>query len=235
MKRLAMLMLLLIATPAWADGINVPPTIADQIRANISDLPIEAIHKSPIDGLYELVVQGQIFYSDRTGRFLIASGHIFDTGSKQDLTARRLEQINRVDWSDLPLDKAIVSGDPNGKALAIFTDPDCPYCRRLENELKGMKGVKIYTFLYPLTSLHPDSRRKAEAIWCAKDRHAALTQVMIENKPIAGGGCTTPIDEIHAIAKHMGIHGTPTMIAGDGRKFSGLKSAAELKKWLNAE
>jgi len=218
---------------AWAaDSINVAPATAKQIRENIPTLPITSIRPSPINGLYELQVGSQIFYADRTGKYLIASGHIFNVASHTDLTAQRLEQINAVDWSSLPLEQAIVSGDPKGLPVAIFTDPECPYCKKLEVELKHAQGMKIYTFLFPLESLHPDARAKSKAIWCAENKHEALLQVMLEGKILPKATCDTPIAANMALAAKLGISGTPTLIAGDGRKRSGASTAAQLKAWL---
>jgi thiol:disulfide interchange protein DsbC len=203
------------------------------IRKAIPDLQIDAIKPSPIDGLYEIQVGKGLFYTDASGKHLIAGGHIFETASHRDLTRERLEAINRIDWNILPLDKAIVSGDAEAPLkLAVFTDPDCPYCKKLENELKTVQGVKVYTFLYPLTQLHPDARAKADSIWCSKDQHQAMLDVMLEGKVLPAATCQTPLDEIAAIGQKLGINGTPTIIAGDGRMVAGGKPASELKAWL---
>jgi thiol:disulfide interchange protein DsbC len=213
-------------------GEVVTPDLELLIRKQIPEMKIRAVHYSPVPGLYEVQSDNNIFYVDRTGRYLIANGHIFDTTTKQDLTAARIEQVRRIDWGVLPLDKAVVSGDPNGIEMAVFTDPDCPYCRTLEKSLKDLKGVKVYTFLMPLKRLHSDATRKSEAIWCSKDQHAALTQVMLEDKAITGGGCDTPLDDIAKLAASLNIHGTPTIIAHDGRTRSGSMPAEQLKAWL---
>ena len=232
MRLLIVLMLLLIpGSLCAADDANVAPKVAEQIRLQNSGMKIDTVRHTPVSGIYEITTGGNIYYVDRTGKYLI-SGHLFETGSKKDLTAVRLEQINRVDWSVLPLDKAIVSGDSDGAEVAVFTDPDCPYCRKFEENLKDIKGVKVYTFLLPLTQLHPDARRKSEAIWCAKDRHAALQQVMLNDKTISGAGCKTPLDEIAALAAKLSINGTPTLISRDGRKLSGMLPSDKLKLWL---
>ncbi|MDT8376556.1 MAG: DsbC family protein [Mariprofundaceae bacterium] len=218
--------------PAGKAGEAVPSGIELQIRKQIPEMNIIGVYYSPVAGLYEVQSDNNIFYADRNGKHLIANGHIFDTSTKQDLTAVRIEQVMRIDWGLLPLDRAIVSGDPAGIEMAVFTDPDCPYCRKLEKSLKDLTGVKVYTFLMPLKQLHPDAVRKSEAIWCARDQHAALTRVMLEDKAITGGGCNTPLDDIARLAASLNIHGTPTIISRDGRKRSGSMPAEQLKAWL---
>jgi len=234
MRLLLFVLMMIPATLYAADDPNVAPKIAEQIRSQNSDLNISSIQRTPVAGIYEIVVGQNIFYIDRTGKHLF-NGHLFDTTSKSDLTAARLQDLNRIDWSVLPLDKAIVYGDADGMEIAVFTDPDCPYCRKLEENLKGIKGVKIYTFLMPLAQLHPDATRKSEAIWCSNDRHAALKTVMLEGKAITGGGCKTPINDIAMLAAGLNINGTPTIISRDGRKISGAFTAEKLKAWLSAK
>jgi thiol:disulfide interchange protein DsbC len=230
MHSLIVLAMLLIPMAAQAADIG---KVEQQIRHQITDLRIDAVRPSPIKGLYEVQSGRNIFYSNASGTHLIAGGHIFDTRTHEDLTEDRLEQINSIDWSVLPLDKAIVSGDPNGISVAIFTDPDCPFCRRLEQDLLHAKGIKVYTFLYPLTLIHPHAREHAESIWCAKDRHKAMLDLMLNNASLPKATCKVKtLDDIQALGEKLGIHGTPTLIAGDGRMFAGYMPLNVLEAWL---
>ena len=227
-----LMLLALLFSPLAARAADIGK-VEQQIRHQITDLQIDAVRPSPIKGLYEVQSGHNIFYSNATGTHLIAGGHIFDTRTHEDLTENRLEEINRIDWSMLPLDKAIVSGDPNGMAVAIFTDPDCPFCRRLEQDLLQAKGIKVYTFLYPLTRIHPHAREHAESIWCAKDRHKAMLDVMLHNVSLPKASCqVNTLDDIQALGEKLGIHGTPTMVAGDGRMFAGYMPLEVLQAWL---
>lgn len=237
MKRLLLLFILLLPSVAQSgDNRFIAPAQVERISQQLAavGLQVDGIRPAPISGLYEVVSQGQVYYTDRTGKYLIIKGEIIDTEARMNLTAARMAEINRVDWDSLPLDKAIVSGDPNGAEVAVFTDPDCPYCRRLEAELKDVKGLKVYTFLYPLAQLHPDARAKSDAIWCARDRHKALQQVMLEDKALPKATCATPVDEVIALAEKLQIFGTPTAIARNGIKRPGAPSGAEFADWVKA-
>ena len=230
MRSLILLPMLLFPLAAQAADIG---KVEQQIRHQITDLKIDAVRPSPIKGLYEVQSGHNLFYSNAKGTYLIAGGHIFDTRTKEDLTQARLEQINHIDWSILPLDKAIVSGDPNGMEVAIFTDPDCPFCRKLEADLLHAKGIKVYTFLYPLTLIHPHARIHAEAIWCSKNRHKTLLDIMLHNANPTKAHCNTKaLDEIQALGQKLGIHGTPTLVARDGRMFAGYMPLDRLMGWL---
>ena len=231
MKSFILLLTFLFPITSWAaDSASVPPRTAEIIRTSLSDMPIKEIHSTPIAGLYELQVGDQIFYADKTGRHLI-NGHMFDTRNKQDLTATRLAELTKIDWSALPLDKAVVSGPKDGLKMAVFTDPDCPYCKRLEEQLATIDGLRVYTFLYPLTQLHPTAYAKSESIWCAKNQHQAMVDVMTKGKTLPKATCATPLADIQALAEKLNVMGTPTIFAGDGRKFGGLP-LTQLKAWL---
>lgn len=211
-----------------ADADSVPGKTAETIRAALVGIPINGIHTSPIQGLYEVQAGDKIYYSDASGRYIISGGHIFDTTNKQDLTGKRLAELNRITWTDLPLKDAIVSGPENGLKMAVFTDPDCPYCKRLEQNLKNENEIRVYTFLFPLTQLHPDAYEKSKSIWCAKDQHKAMVDVMVNDKVLPKATCKTPIDNNMKLAEKLNVRGTPTIFAEDGRKYTG----GDIKTWL---
>lgn len=231
MRSLLLILSCLVALPAMATEANIE-SIRSHAAEVLHNTPIDAVSPSPIPGLFEVQSGRNIFYTDADGTYFVIGAHIIDSVAKNDLTRARQEELNRVEWSVLPLDKAIISGDKNGKLkLAVFTDPECPYCRKFEKELAKVKGVKVYSFLYPL-SFHKDAKRWATAIWCSKDRQKMMTDIMVNNADPAAGTCDTPIDEIEALGKKLGITGTPTLISGDGRLSPGGKAAPELKAWL---
>jgi len=237
---IAVIALLGLSPGVIADTPQNMDKIEKTISKNLLRLSPELIVKSvrplnAIPGLYEVHVRDSIFYTDAKGKHLI-SGHIIETDTHRDITQLRIEDINRVDWKTLPLKNAIVSGDAKGIPVAIFTDPDCPFCRQLEQELLKVKGVKFYTFLFPLESLHKHARAKAEAIWCAMDQHKALQDVMLHDKQagdIKGTICKSPVSDNIALGKKLGITGTPTLIAGDGRKHAGGFAAEQLQQWAS--
>jgi thiol:disulfide interchange protein DsbC len=129
-------------------------------------------------------------------------------------------EINKVDFSSIPLDNALVIG--NRKALhkvVVFSDPDCPYCGTLHQGIKQIiekrKDIVFYIKLYPLP-IHKDARRKAESIMCSHSLR--MLDEAFEKKNIPDSTCTqTFIDQNIALAQKLGITGTPTIILDDGR------------------
>jgi len=232
MKSLLLICALLLPFSSWAANIKpASEKTASTIRASLSDMSIKSVSYSAIPGVFEIQVGDNIYYTNKTGQYLI-NGHMFDTQKKQDLTAIRLADITRISWADLPLDKAIAHGPKDGLKMAVFTDPDCPYCKNLEKELANIKGIRVYTFLFPLTQLHPDSYAKSESIWCAKNQHQALFDVMTKGAKLPEATCKTPLADIQKLGAKLKVQGTPTIFSGDGRKFTGGIPLNQIKTWL---
>ncbi|NIA54728.1 DsbC family protein [Massilia sp. TW-1] len=183
---------------------------------------IESIKETPYAGLYEVRVAGDILYTDKKGEYLVI-GHVYDAKSTRDLTRERIEDINKIKFSDLPLNDAIKQVKGNGKrVIAVFEDPNCGYCKRLrQTTLKDMDNVTIYTFLYNILS--PDSFEKSKNVWCSPDRAKAWDDWMINGKsaPAAPANCETPNEKVVALGQKLHITGTPAIFFSDGTRIPG--------------
>jgi thiol:disulfide interchange protein DsbC len=211
--------------------------IRKSLTENLPEAKLGAITKLSYGGLYQVVVNGiNIIYTDEKGEVGFF-GTLLDLKSKNDLTQQEKGKIIAVDFSKLPLDKSFVRVKGTGaRKIAIFSDPECPYCQQLEKELQGVSDVTIYTFLLPLAEIHPDAMRKAELIWCAKDRAQAWDDIMLSKKEPAGGDtkCETPIKEIAELAPKLWITGTPGIIFSDGKLVAGALPQQRIEERLKA-
>ena len=213
---------------AHAQTPDVPATLKRLYPATSFD----SVASTPVPGLSEVVMGGNVAYVDRSGRYFLF-GRLFDMQAQRDLTAERIEHATRVDFSALPREAAILTIRGTGtRKLAVFSDPDCPHCRSLERELARLDDVTIYTFLYPLEALHPEARGKAVAVWCAPDRTKAWSALMLHGIGPVPGSCDHPVDRNLALGSRLRVQGTPTLFAGDGRRHVGAQSAEELDAWL---
>jgi thiol:disulfide interchange protein DsbC len=222
-----------MAATAWADEASLKKTI----ESTYPKVKIQSITKTPFSGLYEVFLDGQIIYTDEKLTFLIVEGRLVDPKSRRDLTAERMDELTRVDFSSLPLDKAIKVVKGNGsRKLVVFSDPDCPYCKKLEQkDLLGMTDVTIYTFLYPLEELHPDATNKSRAIWCASDKAKAWQDWMLNSQLAkARDNCEAPIDDVASLGRKLNITSTPTLIFANGKRVLGAYPAKEIEKLLDA-
>ena len=224
----------MMAAPASAADIEA---IRNNLRTAMPNVEIGEIRSSPIAGLLEVVGNKKnVFYVEENGK-LAFMGHIVDLVKKQNLTQQRAEELSKIDFAQLPLDKAIVKVKGNGsRKVALFSDPDCPFCKQLEKELVNITDVTIYTFLYPLTSIHPDARRKAEVIWCAADRAKIWDEWMLTGKelPASAAKCDTPITAIEALGEKLGVEGTPGIVFANGRMVEGAIPKAQIESLLGA-
>lgn len=208
--------------------------IKQALESHLPNQPILSVQASPVPGIYEVFTGGAIFHTDATGSYLFV-GHLIDTRTKQDLDAGRVDDLNAIDFQTLPFNRAIKTVKGNGsRKLAVFTDPDCPFCQRLEQELQSISDVTIYTFLYPLKQIHPQAEAKSRAIWCAEDPVRAWVAWMLEKKD---PGCATcendPVEELQVLGKKLHITGSPALYFANGRRLSGALPAAQLEQLLN--
>lgn len=234
--------LVLAAALLVGSGATLGGEVEDRLRATLVErlpgLSVVSITKLPQLDLYEVVGNGnRIFYTDAKGEFALM-GNLIDLNTRANLTQQRQDQLNVVDFARLPLDKAIVrvKGDGSRK-IAIFTDPDCPYCKRLEQELAKISNVTVYTFLLPLPQLHPDAPRKARAVWCAKEPGEAWDALMLQGKEPAAPApeCKDPIAEVASVAEQIGIGGTPGLVFANGRLVPGAISAEQIEQYLDGQ
>jgi thiol:disulfide interchange protein DsbC len=136
-----------------------------------------------------------------------------------------------IAFDQLPLTDAIKtvrgSGGNEHRRIAVFSDPGCSFCRRLEPELAGLDDVTIYTFLVPF-----QGRARPVSIWCAADREKAWHQFMLQGdtsllKPAGdpaaprAAECDNPLDRNLALAQRLAVQGTPTLVWADGTRTDG--------------
>ena len=212
---------------AHADEAAVRATL----QKSFPQSPIQAISKSPVPGLIEAIVGSQVLYLTEDGRYLLG-GPLFDVKADRNLTEAGLEQVNAIPFDSLKLDWAIKRVKGNGaRRIAIFEDPDCPYCRVLEQTLTSIDNLTVYVFLFPIDQLHPEAAAKSRAVWCAPDRAKAWDEVMPTGAVPAGAPqCATPMANITDFAKRHRINSTPTTILADGRRLVGAVPRAQLER-----
>ena len=232
-KQLIAATLLTFSSLAIADEVSLKKAI----EAAYPKFKVESITKTPYGGLYEVFMGGQIVYTDEKLSFLIAEGQLVDPKTKKNITGERMEELTKIDFNTLPLDQAIkvVKGN-GGRKLVVFSDVDCPYCKQLERkELANITDVTIYTFLYPIETLHPDAAAKSKSIWCAKNRVKAWNDWIFNNQlPSTTGTCDVPLERVGELAKKLGVTSTPTLIFADGRRMLGAQPYAEIEKGMQA-
>lgn len=217
---------------ASAQSATPEATIRKTLAERIPPLAkIDEVRPTPMPGLYEVRVGTDLFYSDAKGNYVI-QGELIDTKGRRNLTEDRISKLTAIAFEDLPIKDAftIVRGD-GARKIAVFEDPNCGYCKRFERDMQALQNVTIHLFLYPILS--PDSAEKSRNIWCAKDRVAAWSDYMLNDKTPPSASCdTAALQRNLALGKKHKITGTPTLIFTDGSRVPGAIGAQEVEKRL---
>ncbi len=193
---------------------------------------IDKVVKSPIAGLLEVHVQGDVIYADTTGQHILV-GKLYETATQADLTQKSWVELNKIDFKQLPLEYAIKQKRGNGKReIAIFEDPNCGYCKHLRKTLAEIDNLTIYTFQFNILS--EESRTRSKAIWCSSDQGLAWDNWMLKNiQPTAAAeGCVDPHAKVLELGKKLKVAGTPAIFFTDGSRIPGAVGKEQLEKKL---
>jgi thiol:disulfide interchange protein DsbC len=198
---------------------------------------IKSVGPTPWPGVYEAITPEGIIYADATGRYAI-NGKLVDVLTLANLTQVREAELGRIDFSSLPLARAIKHVKGNGRrVMAVFADPDCPYCKKLETDLKDIDNVTVYTFVFPIEGLHPGATVHAKQIWCAKDPATAWSAWVadrVEPSQPTAGCAADPVAELSSLGERLEIQGTPTIFLADGTRIPGYIPHDELERALDS-
>ncbi|MBK7415161.1 MAG: DsbC family protein [Dechloromonas sp.] len=216
-KLLPFAMALAFISTVQADEAEVRKAMEAKLGAKV-----ESVTKSGYLGLYEVYMEGNIFYTDEKMTAFIAGGQLIDAKTMKNTTEERMRKLTAIKFSELPLDRAIKQVRGSGKrVMATFEDPNCGYCKRLAKDLQKLENVTVYTFLLPILS--EDSLKKSRQIWCSSDRAKSWNDWMIDGKaPTGKEDCdTSAVDKNREFASKLKISGTPTIFFVDGERVPG--------------
>jgi thiol:disulfide interchange protein DsbC len=163
-------------------------------------------------------------------------GEAMMLGTMENITKSRLIDLNRVDFSTIPLEDALVVGTANAKyKIVVFDDPMCSFCQKLQEEMKAVvkkrPDIAFFIKMLPNEELHATSTERARTIICEKSLE--LLEKSLSGQQIGKPKCTTDIVEKNkALAESLRIKPTPTLVYPDGRVMPGYRTADEIIKAL---
>lgn len=230
-KNLALTLLLLAATSVAQAN---PVAQITQALTAVGNKPL-AVVPSPAKGIYLAVLPQGPVYVDAAAQHVI-QGQIFNLKTQEPLTQKQIDSVTpKFKWQDLPLQDAVKVVKGNGKRkVAVFSDPDCPYCKMLEEKsIAKLTNVTVYTFLYPISQIHPDAARKSAAIWCSPVKDKAWTNWMLKGSlPNGKVDCATPLARNDQLARKLWVFGTPAIFFPSGERANGALMPEDLDKRL---
>ncbi len=229
------MLLALPATALMAD--EVPATVNSALKKLIPTETPDRVTASPIKGLYEVAYGTTIFYISEDGKYLL-QGDLIDVADRKNLTSFTRRAARGDIAKSIKKEDTIVFAPKDKKAdhvVYVFTDIDCPYCRKLHNEIGDYNkaGIEVRYLMYPRAGIGSPSYQKAVDVWCAKDRAAALTKSKA-GEAVPKGSCKNPIKEQMALGEEVGVTGTPAILLQTGDLIPGYRPAADLKKILDS-
>lgn len=228
---LALAATLMFAATAQANESVIRKALTQQFPG----AQIASVTKTPYSGLFEVYLDGQLIYVDAKAQYVF-TGDVIDLKNRSNLTQARLNKLQAVKWDTLPLNNALKTVKGKGeRKLVVFSDVDCPYCRKFEAELTKVDNITVYTFLYPIEGLHPKAVQTSKQIWCAPDRNKAWDDYITRGTvPNNDGKCANPVETTIALGGKLKVSGTPTIIFANGIRVPGMVPAAQLERLLAA-
>jgi thiol:disulfide interchange protein DsbC len=211
---------------------NVRENLLDKLRKTYPNIPFSSVNETPAAGVYEAVFGNDVLYVDASGVYFFPT--MVNMLTKTNIGDERRDDLNRVNFDELPLKDAVKVVHGNGsRVMAVFADPNCGYCKKLESVLAGIKDVTIYTF--PVGILGPDSVAKVNAINSSSDKTRLWQAVMNEGgRPVltstAAGVATT--DRNMGLFKRLGFQGTPAVVFLSGASLKGYAEADRIEAML---
>jgi thiol:disulfide interchange protein DsbC len=226
---LALAATLMFAATAQANETVIRKALAQQFPG----ATVTSVKKTPYSGLFEVYLDDQLVYIDAKAQYVFA-GDVLDMKNRTNLTQERLNQLQAVKWEVFPLKSALKTVKGNGaRKLVLFSDVDCPYCRKFEAELAKVDNLTVYTFLYPIEGLHPKAVQTSKQIWCAPDRNKAWDDYIARGSvPNNDGKCANPVEATIALGNQLKVSGTPTLFFANGVRLPGMVPAAKLEQLL---
>lgn len=220
----------------------LPITFADDaeirkaVEKSMPEAKIQSINPSDVKGLSEIVIGSNIYYVSDDGKYLL-QGRLIDVENRVDLTAQKLGGIRKQALDRIGADNMVTFKSKNEKyKVYVFTDIDCGYCRKLHSEIDQYlaEGITVNYLFFPRAGKGSDSYYKAVAVWCSKDRNAALTSAKKDQK-LESKTCENPVDKHMQLAEEFEAKGTPMIVTEHGNIFPGYLPAKELLKALQTE
>ena len=204
------------------------------VKKVVPDGNTTGIKESPVKGVWEIGVESK---GQRGAIFLDCSGkYLVQLMPLDTYLAQQTPQ--KVDVSRIPLgDSITVGAQQAAKKVIVFTDPDCPYCRTLQESIKKIiarrPDIAFVEILHPLP-MHKDAPKKIQSILCAKSvkmLHDAFSGKMTPEPP---ANCTTDaMDRNIALARSLNLNSTPTLVRDDGMVLTGVLPDDKLLEWID--
>jgi thiol:disulfide interchange protein DsbC len=193
------------------------------------------IQPSPLKGLQEVVLEGNVFYMSEDGRYLIRGGDILDLKEKgKNITEERRNNIRISAMKELKENDMIIFKPKETKYVVnVFTDVDCFYCVKLHKDMSKYheQGIEVRYLAFPRGGASSPTYKSMVSVWCADDKHQAMNDAK-NAKQVPQKECTNPVSNHFEFGRKLGVSGTPALLLSNGELLPGYVPAEKLVQFL---
>jgi thiol:disulfide interchange protein DsbC len=234
-------LLVLLALGGVAGAVPAQPEPAKaadpraEVAAHIPGARPEELRASAVPGVWELTRGADVVYVTADGKYAF-TGDLVELATNNNLTEQHRRELRLKAMGNFPESEMLIFGPKDPKyTVTVFTDVDCPYCRKLHSQIAAYNrlGIRVRYLLYPRTGPNTESWTKAEQVWCSSDRNDALTRAKL-GEPLKTKPCANnPVARSYALGQELALEGTPAIIMPSGELLPGYVPPDVLAAHLN--
>ncbi|WP_303901019.1 DsbC family protein [Thiohalomonas denitrificans] len=237
MKRILLSLVGLLLTTAAGLTAAAPAELKSFLSQMVPGQAPDAIEETPLPGIYQVVYGSDIFYFSEDGRYMLR-GDLVDLKTNTNLSEQTRSTGRKAALSRLDEETMIVypAEGETKHVLTVFTDIDCPYCRKLHGgmaEMNGM-GIEVRYLAFPRAGIGSPTFKNMVSIWCADNPRAAM-DVAKSGGTVESADCDHGIEEHMKLVRELGINGTPALLLDDGRLIGGYVPPKQLLPMLEGK
>ncbi len=226
------------AAPATTTATTPLEAELAAVAAHLPGAHTADLRTTPIPGIYEFRQGAELVYVTADGRYGFA-GDLYRLADRNNLSDARRRELRLDLLRAVPESSMVVFAPPQQAkyTITVFTDVDCTFCRALHKQIADYNrlGVKVRYLFFPRSGPDTESWSKAEQVWCAPDRKAALTQAKL-GVALKSAVCKpNPVADQYALGRAIGLTGTPGIVTESGDLLPGYAPPDELVQELQQD
>ena len=225
------LLLSIQVSAADKDPVN---TIRTKLAELVPGVKPDSIKPTPVAGMYEVSYGAEILYLSEDGRYMFR-GNLIDIEQREDLTENRRSKARKAALDNISEEEMIVYAPKNPKhMITVFTDIDCPYCRKFHAEMNQYQdlGIAVRYLMFPRHGEGSDGFKKAVNVWCAENSNKAMDRAK-GGKSVKTKSCNNPVKQQMQLGQMIGVTGTPAIVLENGDLIPGYQPAERLAALLD--
>lgn len=228
---------LAVAGMTTAHAGEIEDTITERLTAAIPGLKISGVRKSEADGLYEVESNnGDTIFTTEDGQYILTGDLLKVTSSGIANVSEEGRASQRVRALEEFGDEGLITYPADGTekaSIAVFTDIDCPYCRKMHDEVPRLNelGITVHYYGFPRSGPNTRSFRKYISVWCSDDQQAAMDAAK-QGRDVQGQECENPVGDQFDLGGRIGVTGTPAIVLEDGNMVRGYVPSEKLAEGL---